>query len=229
MIALSTAIAYCAILSIISSDVVDLHICICVRVSSYQLLIIPVCCAAATEPRSPPRSGRADPVYRSCWPVSSVYYRMTKSHVIDLLFWKRSRELVSFTSDFVEWRSTVLWVLERRRARKDRLETRGESGSESPSDTTGEDLVLVRWVVLLCFSPHRDTAVNCLIRWPHPVQVLITTTTDTRHHRPFAARLTTPAVRFVAVVYTVATTLLCACSLSLAMTSGWHSQFYTML
>jgi len=28
--------------------------------------------------------------------------------------------------------------------------------------TTGEDLVLVRCVVLLCLSSHRDTAVRCL-------------------------------------------------------------------
>jgi len=34
---------------------------------------------------------------------------------------------------------------------RDRLETCGESGSESPSDMTGEDLVLVHWVVLLFF------------------------------------------------------------------------------
>jgi len=38
---------------------------------------------------------------------------------------------------------------------RDRLETRGESESESPSDMTGEVLVLL-------FSPHRDTATSCL-------------------------------------------------------------------
>jgi len=45
---------------------------------------------------------------------------------------------------------------------RDRLETRGESGSKSLSDTTGEDLVLLHSVVLLCSSPHRDIAVSCL-------------------------------------------------------------------
>jgi len=40
--------------------------------------------------------------------------------MIDLLFRKRSRELFTFTSDFVEWRSKALWVLERRRTRKSR-------------------------------------------------------------------------------------------------------------
>jgi len=51
----------------------------------------------------------------------------------------------------------VLWVLERRWARScvvcavmDRLETCCQIGCKSPSDTTGEVLVLVRWVVLLC-------------------------------------------------------------------------------
>jgi len=47
---------------------------------------------------------------------------------------------------------------------RDRLETRGENGSESPRDMTGKDLVLVRWVVLLCFSPHCDAAVSCLTK-----------------------------------------------------------------
>jgi len=37
-----------------------------------------------------------------------------------------------------------------------------ESGSESLSDMTGEDLVLVQWVILPCFLPHRDIAVSCL-------------------------------------------------------------------
>jgi len=52
---------------------------------------------------------------------------------------------------------------------KNRLETRGKRGSESPSDTTGEVLVLVRWVVLLCFR-HTVTlpwAVWRTICWPH--------------------------------------------------------------
>jgi len=103
--------------SIVSSDFVDLHICICMSVSLYQLLIVPLCCAAAAEPRSLPRHCRASPVYWPCWPVSPVYYRMTRRHVIDLLFWKRSLELFSVMSDFVEWRLTVLWVLEKPRTR----------------------------------------------------------------------------------------------------------------
>jgi len=87
------------------------------------------------------------------------------------------------------------------RAVRDRLETRSESGSESQghSDTTGKVLVLVRWVVLLCFSPHRDTAVSCLMN-------TFSSSTDCyddwRQASPtFAIRPTTPAVRVVAVVH----------------------------
>jgi len=131
------------------------------------------------------------------------------------------------------WRDAELWHCAVCAVRN-RLETRGESGSESPSDTTGEVLMLVRSVVLLVFR-HIVTlpwAVWRTICWPHPVQLLIATTTDTRHHWPFAVRPTTPAVRFVAVVYyAVATTrlLFCACCLPLATSFGWHSRFYTML
>jgi len=115
---------------------------------------------------------------------------------------------------------------------RDGLETRGESGSESPSDTTGEDLVLVRWVVLVfrhtVTLPWTDWRT---IHWPHPVQVLIASTTDARHHRPFAARPTTPAVRFVAVIYYAVPRRVC-CSAPAAcreLRFGWHSRLYTML
>jgi len=66
VIGLWPPLAYCTIFSVMSSDVVDLHICICMFVSSYQLLIVPVCCAAAAKPRSRPRRCRDDPVYRPC-------------------------------------------------------------------------------------------------------------------------------------------------------------------
>jgi len=54
-----------------------------------------------------------------------------------------------------------------------------------------------------CYESWRDAelrvpaAVWRIIRWPHPVQVLIATTTVAGHHRPFAARPTKPAVRSV--------------------------------
>jgi len=42
---------------------------------------------------------------------------MTRSHVTAAVFKTRARFYDTFTSDFVEWRSTVLWVLERGRTR----------------------------------------------------------------------------------------------------------------
>jgi len=116
----------------------------------------------------------------------------------------------------------------------DGSEIRDESGSESPSDMTCKVLVLVRQVILLCFC-HTMTlpwTVWQTIHWPHAVQILIATTTDTRHHRPFAAHATMPEVHFVTVMYhATATTrlLLCACCLSLATFFGWHSRFYRLL
>jgi len=206
---------------------------------AYQLLIVPVCCAATAEPRC-----RADPVYRPCWPVSLVYFRMTRSHVTAAVFQTRARFYDTFTSDFVEWRSTVLWVLERRRARSSRSvccegsfgDSRWEWGrvTERYDWRSPGASPLSRSTV---FSPHRDTVLTCLtidtlITSSSQVQVLLATTTDARHHQPFAARPMTPAVRIIAVVhYAVATTrlLLCACCLLLAPSFGWHPWLYTML
>jgi len=167
----------------------------------------------AVEPRGPPRRCRADPVYRPFWPVLCVYYRMTRSHVIDLLFWKtRSREFFTFTSDFVEWRWTVLWVLERRQARR----SRSVCCEGSFGDSRWEWEWVIEWydwrslgasplsrsIVFFATPWHCRELSN--EHWLHPVQVLIATTVDARHHRPFAVRPTTPAVRVVAVVhYTV--------------------------
>jgi len=54
VIGLSPPLTYCAIFSVMSSYVIDLNMCICMRVYSYRSLIVPVCCAAAAEARSPP-------------------------------------------------------------------------------------------------------------------------------------------------------------------------------
>jgi len=113
------------------------YVCVFLRTSHWLHL-----CAA------PPRSSRF---------TCSVYWPVTRSHVTAAVFQTWARFCDTFTPYFVDWRSTVLWVLERRRYRavcavRDRLETRGESGSESSSDTTGEVLVLVRWVFLLFFA-----------------------------------------------------------------------------
>jgi len=107
----------------------------------------------------------------------------------------------------------------------DRLETCGESGSESPSDTTGEDLVLVHWVILLCFSPHRNTAMGCLTNYTLTTSSSNTDCYDDWHQ-------TSPTVRrpsynvsspfLYCRLYAIATTrlLLCTCCLSLAMFLG---------
>jgi len=58
VIDLSPPFAYCAIFSVMSSDVVDVHICICMR-ASYQPLIVPVYAYAAR--RSCARAGLPAP------------------------------------------------------------------------------------------------------------------------------------------------------------------------
>jgi len=68
------------------------------------------------EPHSLPCRWIADPVYRQCWPVSPVYYRVTSSYVTAAEFQTQARFYNTFTSDFVEWKSTELWLLERCRA-----------------------------------------------------------------------------------------------------------------
>jgi len=141
VIGLSPPLAYCAIFSVMSSEVVDLHICICMRVSSYQLLIVPVCCAVAAEPHSPPRRCRADPVYRPCWPVSPVYHCMSRSHVTAAVFQTRARFYDTLEWSFGDSRWEWEWVTEWYDWR---------SPGTSPMSR------------LTVFSPHRDTAVSCL-------------------------------------------------------------------
>jgi len=51
VIGLWPPLAYCAIFSIIFSDDVDLHICTCMHVYSYQSLIVPIRILAAVEAR----------------------------------------------------------------------------------------------------------------------------------------------------------------------------------
>jgi len=180
VIGLSPPLAYCAIFSVISSHVVDLHICICMRVSSYQSLIVPVYSTHRLHDAAAlARPARAAPfnvliwltcsVYRPCWPVylfTTAWPKVTWPPLCFKLrrgFTTLSRQtLLSEDRQCCEsWRDAELGVGAVCGVR-DRLETRGESGSESPSDTTGEDLVLVRWVVLPRFSPRRDTAVSYL-------------------------------------------------------------------
>jgi len=156
------------------------------------------------KPRSPPPSLPSRPsfpgvsIHLFCWPAGKS--RKSRDHICVSNSGAVLRHFhVRLCWVKIEsWRDAEPSSEITQCAARDLLDTRGESGSESPSDTTGKVLVLVRWVILLCFR-HTLTlpwAVWWTIRWPHPVQVLIAKTTDAIHHRPFAARPTMPAVRF---------------------------------
>jgi len=131
-----------------SSDVVDLHICICMR-------------------RSCDRAGLPAPFHLLCR-ICSLYWPVTRSHVTAAVFQTRARFGDIFTSDFVEWRSTVLWALERRRAQSScSVCCEGSFGdlrweSEWVTDWRRPGASPLSRVVLLCSTPHRGTTVSCL-------------------------------------------------------------------
>jgi len=195
-----------------------------------------ICYAAAVEPRSPPRRCRADPVYRPCWPVLPVYCRMTRSHVVGVLFWKRSRELFTFTSDFVEWRSTMLWILERRRARS----SCSVCCEGSFDDSRWERGWVTEWYNWrnpgasplshsTSFLPHRDTAVSCLTNDTLTIQfkywLLWRLTPDMTDRSP-------PVLRHqqsVSSLSSITPLPRRVCCLPLATSFRWHSRLYTML
>jgi len=162
VIGLSPPLAYRAIFSVMFSDVDDCifaHVCVFLP-ANYWLYL----CAGLPQLNHAARRVAADdPVYQPYWPVSPVYYCMTRGHVIDLLSLKTIvQTLLSEDRQCCESLRDAELGVRAVCAVWGRLETRGESGSKSPSDMTGEVLVLVRRVVLLCFSPHCDTAVSCL-------------------------------------------------------------------
>jgi len=138
VIGLSSPLVYCAIFSIMSSDVVDLHICICMRVFVH-----------AAKPCSPP-SLPSWPGFPACWFTCSVYWPVTRSLMTAAVvqtwecFTTFSRQtLLSEAWQFceslrdAELKDHAVWAV------RVHLETRCESGSEP--------LVLVRWFKLLCF------------------------------------------------------------------------------
>jgi len=133
-----------------------LFICIEMHVSSYQLLIVPVCCNAVAERCSPLLSRPSLPAVLTCL---VTYDRKENDSANSSL----SRQTL-LSEDRRCWQSCRDAELGDGAvcAVTDPLETHGEGGSQSQSDTTGEDMVLVRCVVLLWFLPHRDTAVSCL-------------------------------------------------------------------
>jgi len=109
VIGLSPSLAYCAILALCPvMSLICIFACVCVflRTSYWWYL-----CA---EPRSPLPS-------LPIWPVLLAgRWLEFISHVTATVFQTTARFYDTFTSDFVERRSTVLWVLGRRRARSSR-------------------------------------------------------------------------------------------------------------
>jgi len=91
LIGFSPPLVYCAIFSVLSSAVGDLHICICMRASLYQTLIVPVYAARRVATELTQFTGRVDL-------FSLVYHRMTRCHVTTTRVWFYD----SLTSDFVE-------------------------------------------------------------------------------------------------------------------------------
>jgi len=161
--------------------------------------------------------------------------------VTTTVFQTRARFYDTFTSYFVEWRSRVLWVLERLRARSScRVCCKGLFGN-----SRWEWEWVNEWYnwrrpgasplsrsTVFCHTVTLPLAVWQTIRWPHPVQVLIAMTTDARYHRPYAAHPMKPAVRFVAVIYYVIATmhlLLYTCCLSLAVFFVTFSDVYYVI
>jgi len=165
----------------------------------------------------------AAPRHLPCLFTCSVCWLVTRSPATAAVFQTRAWFDYTFTSDITKWRSTALWVLERCRAMWCGWQNwrRQLSRSTVPFATMWHCRVLSD-------KRYADHIICC----PHPVQVLIATTTDAINHRSFTTHPTTPAVRFIDVVYNVVATmclLLGACCLPLATSFWWHSRFHTML
>jgi len=140
-IGLSPPLAYCSIFSVIFSDVV---ICIFAYV-----------CTAGTPQlhlhRPPtPRHLPCWPVYLfTTWPEATWQFAVLKTIAWTLLFhirlcWVKIDSAVSLGQiPNLEFVQCVLWGIVWRLV---------VSGSESPSNTTGKVMVLVRWVILLFFA-----------------------------------------------------------------------------
>jgi len=178
-------LAYCTIFIVMSSEVVDLHICICIRTSHCLYM-----CTHRLRCRSLLRSRRPSfPAVLTCFHLFATVWRevtwapcvqtggVISGHFQVRRCWIKIDSAVSLvetpSSEFVQ---CVLWVV--------RLTKTVES--------------------ICCAVRHTVTlprAVRRTIRSPHSVRVLIATTTDAGRHRPSAARPTTPAVRSVGVVY----------------------------
>jgi len=133
------------------------YVCVCLRTSHWFYLCVPPRLSLATRCRADPAdspvlfTGRWLEVTwpQLCFKLWRGFMTLSRQTLLS-----ENRHCCESWKDAELGDSAVYAVM-------DRLETRGEIGSESPSDTTGEVLVLDGWVVLLCFSPHRDTTVSC--------------------------------------------------------------------
>jgi len=146
------------------------------------------------------------------------------------VFQTRARFYDTFTSDFVEWRSAVLWVLERCRARS--------SCSVCCEGSLGDSRWEWEWVTewydwrSLGASPLSRSTVFFATPW-HRCELSDERYSDHIQFKYWLLRQLTPGTtdRSPPVYYGIATTrlLLCACCLSLATSFWWHSRLYTVI
>jgi len=162
MIGSSPPLAYCTIFIVMSNEVVDLHICICMRTSHSLYLCTHRLRAAAVSPwlAAPPPTQ-----FSGCVDLfSPVCYRITRSHVTTAVFKLRaSQMLLNKNRQCCEsWRDAELGV-------------RTVCAVDHTTDEDRESICCaVRHTVTL------PRAVWRTIRSPHSVRVLIATTTVRR-------------------------------------------------
>jgi len=183
---LLTYLVYCTIFIVMSSKVVDLHICICICTSHCLYLCTHrLRCHGLLRRRRPSFSA-----VMTCFHLFATVWREVTWLPL-CLNWGRDSSTLLFKSPSSEFVQCALWVI--------RLTKAVES-----------ICCAVRHTVTL------PRAVWRTIRWPHSVRILITTTTDAGHHRcppPVLRRQqSVPSVSSL-VYYAVVTTrlLLSAC------------------
>jgi len=163
----SPPLAYCIIFIIMFSEVVDLHNCIYIRTSHYLYLCMGwvlqlhcrglLCCH---QPRFP----SALTVFTcllSYGEKSCDCCCMVRSHVIAVV-WREVMWLLPCSNsgcDFSTLSSQMLLNKDRQCWESWRDAELGVLVVCGVGDTTGED----HWVDLLCYSPHCDTAENCVM------------------------------------------------------------------
>jgi len=142
----SHPLAYCTIFIIMFSEVVDLHIYICIRISHCLYLRKHTLHTAATllQPAVPP------PI---CWP--SFLTMLTCLHLFAIVWWEVMWLLMCSISQHFQQK---LLNKDQQCCESRRDVELGVHAVCAVGDTTDED----RWVDLLCCSPHYVTAESCL-------------------------------------------------------------------